>query len=130
LRSWFLGSLNRHIYYLLTLEKTYPLGMTTNIEWRVQSMRRYNEDGVVFHVSYALVASSEEHEAVFYSTRDLEAPAPGAQVIPYEDLTEEIVVGWLRGSVDQQEADRAERILEARLRAHQETSTGLPWRGN
>ena len=66
----------------------------------VDNLERTAADGVVFKVFFTLKVFGENGEEARY-TSDLLLPAPpkeGYDLLPYEDLTNEIVVGWLEST--------------------------------
>ena len=81
--------------------------------WVISSMNEYpktpdNLTDVVFIVHYRRNATSEVDGKTYfadtYSTVSLPAPSP-EDFTPYEDLTEEIVIGWLEEVLDTQAID-------------------------
>lgn len=67
---------------------------------KVDNLERTVADGVVFKVFFTLKVFGENNEEARY-TGDMLLPAPpeeGYDLIPYEDLTNDIVVGWLEAA--------------------------------
>jgi hypothetical protein len=101
----------------------------TNVfTWGVAQMERILADGIVFTVHYTVNANDGTYSAGAYGSIGLEAPE--GNVIPYSDLTPEIVVFWV-----QEKLGGAEKVAEiqAALQAQidqQRTPTtgdGVPW---
>jgi hypothetical protein len=68
---------------------------TTVFTWGVAQMERILADGIVFTVHYTINANDGTYSSGAYGSVGLEAPEDN--VIPYADLTQEIVVGWVQG---------------------------------
>jgi hypothetical protein len=58
-------------------------------------MEHYTSDGVVFTLHYTVSANDGTYSSSAYGSVGLEKPEPG-NMIPYADLTEEFVVGWVK----------------------------------
>ena len=93
--------------------------------WNVANMERHTADGIVFTVHYTVDANDGTYSAGAYGSVGLEAPE--GNVIPYADLTPEVVSGWVKdklGNVTEIEAALQAQIDEQ----HQPTkAAGVPW---
>jgi len=71
--------------------------MTTQYQWSVTSMDCYPQVGdeadVVFTVHWTCAGINDTHTASCYSTCSV--PSPEGDFTPYEDLTQEQVLGWI-----------------------------------
>ena len=102
--------------------------MTTATTWGVAQMERHTADGIVFTVHYTVAASDGTYASSAYGSIGLEQPE--GDVIPYADLTPEIVIGWV-----QEKLGGAEKVteIEAALQAQIDqqrtptTAQGVPW---
>ena len=103
--------------------------MTTSFNWTITCLERYISTGLVKKVHWRLNAEQSGYKQ--YSLGIVTLPPPGENFIPFEDLTEEIIIGWL-GSI--QEFDKAEVETELQTKLDQfllsETTLGgmLPWK--
>lgn len=101
--------------------------MSTTFTWSVASLDRTVADGVVGTVHYTVDAADETYRAGAYGSVGLEA---GETVIPYADLTEEVVVEWVKTAIGGEEkVAEVEAALQAQL-DEQRTPTqasGTPW---
>jgi hypothetical protein len=84
--------------------------MTIQITWSVTAMDCYpHADGqadVVFVVHWTCAGTDGTYNASVYST--CAVPAPGTSFTPYEDLTQEQVLGWVwANGVDQTATEAA-----------------------
>ena len=100
----------------------------TTTTWGVAQMERHTADGIVFTVHYTLAASDGTYASSAYGSIGLEQPE--GDVIPYADLTPELVVGWV-----QEKLGGAEKVTEIeaalQLQIDQQrtptTAQGVPW---
>lgn len=104
--------------------------MSTTFTWSINTLERNTADGIVFTVHYRVDAADDTYSSGAYGSIGLEAPAEGDEVIPYSDLTPEVVIGWVQEKIGG--ADKVAEI-EAALQAQideQRTPTkasGIPW---
>ena len=95
--------------------------------WEVNTLERELADGYVKRVNYRVVGiedSEQKSRATGYV--DLEKPET---LIPYKDLTESTVLGWIKTKLGTDEVARIEKWVEdeiARIKAPV-TGTGTPW---
>ena len=102
--------------------------MSTTFSWRIANLERYTADGVVFTVHYTVNAEDGTYSAGAYGSLGLEAPEPDS-MIPFDNLTKEIVVGWVKGKLGDEKVAKIEAALQAQLdEKHAPTkAAGLPW---
>lgn len=100
--------------------------MATTFTWSVSSLNRHLPDGIVYTVHWRASAEQDGTTVGIYGADSL--PAPEGEVIPYEDLTEEIVVGWLHGLEDF-DKDGKEASLQSQLdkKLNPVSESGVPW---
>ena len=86
--------------------------MTTTITWKIANLERETADGFVFTAAYGSIG--------------LERPE---SLVPFADLTEEIVVGWVKEKLGEEAVTNVETALQAQIdEQHAPTkATGLPW---
>jgi hypothetical protein len=99
--------------------------MTTTTVWNVAQLERHTADGIIFTAHYTVDANDGTYSAGAYGSIGLEQPDPDS-VIPYADLTPEIVIGWVKDKLNVEEIEAA---LQAQLdEKHAPTkAAGLPW---
>ena len=99
--------------------------MTTTTVWNVAQLERHTADGIVYTAHYTVDANDGTYSANAYGSIGLEQPDPD-DVIPYADLTPEIVIGWVQDKLNVEEIEAA---LQAQLdEKHAPTkAAGLPW---
>ena len=96
-----------------------------NFTWNVVQMNRLTSDGFVVTVHYRVNAVDGNYSASTYGTVGY-TEQPGKQYIPYADLTESEVVGWVQESLGK---DTVEARLTAQIEAQKNPvqESGLPW---
>lgn len=101
--------------------------MATTITWAVANLERHTEDGYVFTVHYTVAAKDEAYSASAYGSIGLERPEEG--MIPFADLTEEIVIGWVKDKFGAEKVAEIEAALQAQIdEQHAPTkASGVPW---
>ena len=100
--------------------------MALEINWIVSEMDHSTEDGLVTTVHWRAVGVDGEHSADVYGAIGLER---GEDFVAFDDLTEEVVVGWVKDklgeeSVTSYETSIANQIAEKKA---PKTARGLPW---
>ena len=100
--------------------------MATTFSWRIANMERETADGFVFTVHYTVNAEDGTYSACAYGSLGLERPD---NLIPFDQLTEEIVVGWVKEKFGDEKVAEIEAALQAQLdEKHAPTKqAGVPW---
>jgi hypothetical protein len=98
--------------------------MTTTFSWAIASCDRTTADGIVFSVHWTLAANDGTYSSSAYGSIGLEQPE--GNVIPYADLTPELVIGWVQAKLD---VPAIEAALQAQLdeQAAPTKAAGVPW---
>jgi hypothetical protein len=98
--------------------------MATTLTWNIAQLERHTADGIVMTVHYTVDANDGTYSAGAYGSIGLEAPED--DIIPYADLTSEIVIGWVQ---DKLKVEEIEAALQAQLDQQRTptTAAGLPW---
>jgi hypothetical protein len=93
--------------------------------WSIADMQRLTSDGFVVTVHYRVTANEDTYSASTYGTVSY-TEQPEQTVIPYDDLTEETVIGWVQNSLGK---DTVETSLAGQIEAqkHPVQASGLPW---
>jgi hypothetical protein len=97
----------------------------TNFDWAIAQLERHTADGVVYTAHWTLNANDGTDTASAYGSVGLEPPEEES-MIPYADLTPEIVVGWTKEKLD---VEQIETALQAQLDEQRAPSraSGVPW---
>ena len=102
--------------------------MTTTYTWAIAQLERTTADGIVFTAHWTLAATDGTYASSAYGSIGLEQPE--GDIIPYADLTPEIVVFWVQEKLggDEKVAE-IEAALQAQLdeQAAPTKAAGVPW---
>lgn len=95
-----------------------------NFTWNVVQMDRLTTDGFVVTVHYTVNAVDGDYTASTYGT--VGYTQEDKMYVPYADLTETKVIGWVQDSLGK---DTVEEALTAQIDAQKNPvqATGLPW---
>ena len=96
----------------------------TVFTWHIAQLERETADGYVFTAHYTIDANDGTYTAGAYGSIGFERPEEG--MIPFADLTEEIVIGWVKERLD---VEQIEAALQSQLdeQRHPSKASGLPW---
>ena len=94
--------------------------------WTISTLERELSDGGVIVAHWRCTASDGDFSASSYGTAGFSQDPEAEGFIPYEDLTEAQVLGWVWESVDK---DATEAALQAKIDAEKNpvTAAGVPW---
>jgi hypothetical protein len=97
----------------------------TTFDWIITQMERCTADGVVYVVHWIVTAVDGTNTASSYGSVSLELPEV-TSMIPYAELTSEIVIGWVK---DRLEVEEIETALRKQLDEQHSPSrsVGKPW---
>jgi hypothetical protein len=100
--------------------------MATNYSWKIANLERETADGFVFTVHYTVNAEDGTYSAGAYGSLGLERPD---NLIPFDQLTEETVVGWVKEKFGAEKVAEIEAALQAQLDEKHAPSkaAGVPW---
>jgi hypothetical protein len=95
----------------------------TTFNWQIVQMDRITSDGFVFTVHYNVGAIEGIYQSSTYGTTSY---TPSETYMPYEDLTQEIVVGWVQATLGK---DAVEANLQSQIDALKAPvqESGVPW---
>ena len=102
--------------------------MSTTFEWKIAQLERETEDGFVFTAHYTVAANDGTYASSAYGSLGFERPD---SLIPFADLTEEIVVGWVKEHFGAEKVAEIEQALENQISEQRNPTkaSGLPWAG-
>jgi hypothetical protein len=96
----------------------------TEFNWYIDNMERQTSDGFVVTVGYTISATDGEYTCA--TTGTVNYKQSGSPLIPYEDLTQDIVIGWVQDLLGKKAVeDRLQNQIESQKRPA--TLPGLPW---
>lgn len=101
--------------------------MATTFSWNIANLERETADGYVHTAHYTINADDETYTASSYGSIGLERPE--GSMIPFDQLTKEIVVGWVKDRLGAEQVEGIEAALQTNIdQQHTPTqATGLPW---
>lgn len=101
--------------------------MSTTFTWNIANLERETNDGYVFTVHYTVNAKDDTYSAGAYGCLGLERPE--GDLIPFADLTEEVVVGWVKNKFGEEKVTEIEAALQSQLDEQRQPTkaAGLPW---
>ena len=100
------------IWTIHQLERKSDNGFVVNVHWRLAFAETPEDGGIQCYAdSYGVISYTQDEDS------DLR---------PYEDLTEEIVIGWVKESID---LEAIEQSLEDQIESQKNPPIlqGLPW---
>ena len=98
--------------------------------WKIYDLKRTTSDGLVTNVTYACESSYDNSSTRSIGEITLSGSPSEAGFIPYEDLTETEVLGWVNANIDEaavQTANSATIATQIIRRAAITSSNGTPW---
>ena len=100
--------------------------MATTTTWNIAELERETADGYVFAAHYTVDAEDGTYKAGAYGSVGFEKPET---LIPFADLTEETVVGWVKDKLTAERVTEIEAALQAQLdeQAKPTKASGKPW---
>ena len=98
--------------------------MTTYL-WTIQQMDRLTSDGFVITVHYNVGATDGTYQSSIYNTISY-TQTPGEAYIPYENLTQNVVVGWVQDAVGKDVVEASlQKLIDIQKNPVQ--VAGVPW---
>jgi len=100
--------------------------MATTFTWHIANMERETADGFVMTAHYTVTAEDGTYSSGAYGSLGFERPD---KLIPFADLTEEMVIGWVKDAFGAEKVTEIEAALQAQLdeQHHPSKASGMPW---
>jgi hypothetical protein len=94
--------------------------------WKIGQLDRETSDGFVFTAHYTVKADNGTYTAGAYGSQGFERPDT---LVAYSELTEEIVLGWLKTALTEEKVLEVEKALEAQIEEQVQPTkaAGVPW---
>jgi len=105
--------------------------MTTTFSWNISNLDHHLPDEIVYTVHWTLTAEQIDGDSTYtagsYGTVSLRAPEDN--IIPYEDLTPDIVIQWTKDALGAEKIAEIEQHLTEELENQKDPqeASGLPW---
>jgi hypothetical protein len=99
----------------------------TAFNWNVAQLERETADGYVFTVHYTINATDDTYSAGAYGSLGLERPE--SELVPFSELTEQTVIGWIKDKFGPEKVAEIEAALQSQLDEQRQPTraAGLPW---
>jgi hypothetical protein len=100
---------------------------------KIANLKRKPESGFVFEVAYIMNFELENEIDRKLGMIEFEINETESNFIPYEELTEEIVLGWVIETLGEEEITKIETEYKTKLeerieeKSHPEFLIGAPW---
>jgi hypothetical protein len=100
--------------------------MTTTFTWNIANLERETSDGYVYTAHYTVNAADDTYSSGAYGSLGLER---GDTLVPFADLTEATVVGWVKEKLTAEKVTEIEAVLQTQLDEQRQPTKagGLPW---
>ncbi len=100
--------------------------MATVFTWHIANLERETADGFVMTAHYTVTAEDGTYSSGAYGSLGFERPD---KLISYADLTEEMVIGWVKDAFGAEKVTEIEAALQAQLdeQHHPSKASGMPW---
>ncbi len=100
--------------------------MATTFTWHIANLERETADGFVMTAHYTVNAEDGTYSSGAYGSLGFERPD---KLIPYADLTEEMVIGWVKDAFGAKKVTEILAALQAQLdeQRHPSKASGMPW---
>jgi len=98
--------------------------------WKIYDLKRIISDGLVTNITYACESSYDDTSTRQIGDLTLEGSISEPGFIPYEDLTQDEVLGWVSANVDESAVETANSAsISAQIiaKAAITSSSGIPW---
>jgi hypothetical protein len=100
---------------------------SSTIQWNITDLQRETSDGFVCTAFYEVAATAGPHRVSILGNTTFDRASE--DLIPYGDLTPEILVQWCKDHVDASAIEeQAQAELDILVAA--QTANGLPWVSN
>lgn len=95
-------------------------------EYKIVNLERQLPDGTVVTAHWTATQVDGEYSAYTYGSVGLTRDESSADFIPFEKLTEQVVLGWVKAQLDTKaiEENLANQIAEQKA---PKQASGLPW---
>jgi len=98
--------------------------MSATITWVIQQLDRQTSDGFVTTAHWRANAVDGDYSASAYGTCGW---SEGTPAIPYDQLTQDTVLGWVWADGVDKDATEATLNAQIELLKNPVTATGVPW---
>jgi hypothetical protein len=99
------------------------------IKYSIRQLQRNTSDGGVIDAHWQAVAIEDKYNASTYGCVSFEPDSSDNNFIPFEDLTEEVVIQWVKDKLGEEYITTLEQGLAAQIEDQKapKVASGLPW---
>ena len=99
------------------------------IKYSIRQLQRNTSDGGVIDAHWQAVATEDKYNASAYGCVSFEPDSSDNNFIPFEDLTEEVVIQWVKDKLGEEYVTTLEQGLAAQIEDQKapKVASGLPW---
>jgi len=103
-----------------------PEAPATVFTWHIANLERETADGFVMTAHYTINAEDGTYSSGAYGSLGFERPD---KLIPFADLTEEMVIGWVKDAFGAEKVAEIEAALQNQIdeQRHPSKAAGVPW---
>jgi hypothetical protein len=100
--------------------------MATTVTWKIANLERETEDGYVFCAHYTVTADDGTYTSSAYGSIGFERPD---NLVPFSQLTEATVVGWVKEKLTEEKVTEIEAALQSQIDEQKRPTkaAGVPW---
>ena len=98
-------------------------------EWNIAQLERHLKDGAVFTAHWTVNLQDQGESAGCYGSIGFTVTENPENFIPYENLTKQIVVGWVQDAMGEEQVSNIGTSLHAQIqqKLHPTNAQGIPW---
>lgn len=100
------------------------------MNWNISQLDRVLNTGYVYTAHWRCSATQDAASGSVYGTQSFPEPEEVTSgFTPYDSLTEEQVLGWVKGVMGEEQVKAHEAAVQAQIDAqlHPTTAAGVPW---
>ena len=103
--------------------------MATTFTWKISALDRETKDGYVYTAHWTVNATDGTYKAGGFGSQGLDRPE--GSLVPYADLTETQVLGWVKDKITADKVTDIETSLDNQITEQKAPTkaTGKPWSG-
>ena len=101
--------------------------MAATFNWTISTLERKLDDGFVFTAHWRCTASDGDYSASSYGTAGFTPDPSSPDFTPYDQLTEQQVLGWVWNDGVDKDATEAALQSNSDAQMNPTTADGVPW---
>lgn len=101
--------------------------MTIAYNWKITETNHQTSDEYIFCAHWTATAVDGDYTASVYATCNFAKPEDNLDLTPYDDITEQDVLGWVWANGIDKDATEATLAAQIELQKHPVQEAGVPW---